>query len=164
MSMYSAMEARALSNTGDRNGAGRAMNEAERFFERAESGDDPEWLSYSDSAELMGEFSHCFRDLKQRCESVQHAQRAVDDTDPKYARTLGFCRMVLAQSQLLNGEVEAAVATAGLAVEGGESLQSSRFQRYVTDFRAEVSAYSSIPAVAAFKEQVRDALARLDDE
>ncbi|MER6051101.1 sporulation protein [Streptomyces sp. NPDC001793] len=164
MSMYSAMEARALSNIGDHKGAGRAMNEAERYFERAESSSDPEWLSYFDSAELMGEFCHCFRDLKQRRESVQYAQRAVDDTDPRYVRTLGFCRMVLAQSQLLNGEVEAAVATAGLAVEGGESLQSSRFQRYVTDFQAEVSAYASNPAAAAFNEQVRDALARLDDE
>ncbi|MGW5114830.1 sporulation protein [Streptomyces noursei] len=164
MSMYSAMEARALSNTGDHQGAGRAMNEAERYFEHAESGSDPEWLSYFDSAELMGEFCHCFRDLKQRRESVQYAQRAVDDTDPKYVRTLGFCRMVLAQSQLLNGELEAAVATASLAVEGGESLQSSRFQRYVTDFQTEVSTYSSNPAVADFNERVRDALARLDDE
>jgi hypothetical protein len=99
-----------------------------------------------------------------RREAVEHAQRAVDSTDPQYARTLGFCRMVLAQSQLLNGELEAAVTTASLAVDGGDSLQSSRFQRYVSDFQAEVSAYAANPAVVAFNEQVNEALARLDED
>ncbi|MGW3355611.1 sporulation protein [Streptomyces bungoensis] len=164
MANYWAMEARALSNAGDRAGAAEAMNQAERHFERADSADDPAWLSYFDDAELLGEFCHCFRDLKMRRESVEHAQRAVDSTDPQYARTLGFCRMVLAQSQLLNGELEAAVTTASLAVDGGDSLQSSRFQRYVTDFQAEVSAHATHPTVVAFNEQVSEALARLDNE
>ncbi|MFC9506531.1 sporulation protein [Streptomyces sp. NPDC057002] len=164
MANYWAMEARALSNAGDRTGASLAMNQSERHFERAGSGDDPPWLSYFDDAELLGEFCHCFRDLRMRREAVEHAQRAVDSTDPQYARTLGFCRMVLAQSQLLNGELEAAVTTASLAVDGGDSLQSSRFQRYVSDFQAEVSAYTANPAVVAFNEQVNEALARLDED
>ncbi|MDQ1008704.1 tetratricopeptide (TPR) repeat protein [Streptomyces sp. V4I23] len=164
MANYWSMEARALSNAGDRTGAALAMNQAERHFERAESAEDPAWLSYFDDAELLGEFCHCFRDLKMRREAVEHAQRAVNTTDPQYARTLGFCRMVLAQSQLLNGELEAAVTTASLAVDGGDSLQSSRFQRYVTDFQAEVSAYATNPAVVAFNERVNEALARLDED
>lgn len=163
MALNSAMEARALSNAGDRIAAGRAMNEAERHFEHAGTAEDPTWLGYFDEAELMGELCHCFRDLKMRREAVEQAQRAVDSTDPKYARTLGFCRMVLAQSHLLNGELEAAVTTASLAVDGGDTLQSTRFQRYVTDFQAEVSIHAANPAVAAFNDQVRDALARLDD-
>ncbi|WP_326752732.1 sporulation protein [Streptomyces hirsutus] len=164
MANYSAMEARALSNAGDGMAAGRAMKEAERHFEHADTTEDPPWLSYFDEAELMGELCHCFRDLKMRREAVEQAQRAVDSTDPKYARTLGFCRMVLAQSQLLNGELEAAVQTASLAVDGGDSLQSNRFQRYVTDFQTEVSGHAGNPVVAAFNDQVRDALARLDDD
>ncbi|WP_260462992.1 sporulation protein [Streptomyces sp. TRM72054] len=164
MANYSAMEARALSNAGDGIAAARAMKEAERHFERADTCEDPAWLGYFDEAELMGELCHCFRDLKMRREAVEQAQRAVDSTDPKYARTLGFCRMVLAQSQLLNGELEAAVTTASLAVDGGDSLQSTRFQRYVTDFQNEVSVHSANPAVAAFNEQVHDALTRLDED
>ncbi|MGC0403364.1 tetratricopeptide (TPR) repeat protein [Streptomyces sp. SAI-126] len=164
MANYSAMEARALSNAGDRIAAGRAMNEAQRHFENADAAEDPAWLSYFDSAELMGELCHCFRDLKMRREAVEQAQRAVDSTDPKYARTLGFCRMVLAQSQLLNGELEAAVTTASLAVDSGDTLQSMRFQRYVTDFQAEVSIHATNPTVAAFNDQVHDALARLEDD
>ncbi|MEV4501031.1 sporulation protein [Streptomyces klenkii] len=164
MAMFASMEARALSSAADPIGAGRAMNEAERYLERADTTTDPEWLSYFTPAELMGEFCHCFRDLKQRKEALRHAQGAVDVTDPKYARTLGFCRMVLAQSQLLNGELEDALTTAGLAVEAGDSLQSARFQRYVGDFQAEVNTHSSNPAVAEFNERVREALARLEEE
>ncbi|MCQ9133060.1 sporulation protein [Streptomyces hilarionis] len=164
MANYAAMEARALSNAGDRIAATRAMNEAARHFERADSAEDPAWLAYFDEAELMGELCHCFRDLKMRREAAEQAQRAVDSTDPKYARTLGFCRMVLAQSQLLNGEVEAALTTASLAVEGGDSLQSSRFQRYVTDFQREIGIHATSPAVAAFNERVSDAFARLDED
>lgn len=164
MSNYWAMEARALSNAGEKAYAARAMNEAERHFEQADSADDPTWLRYFDEAELTGEFCHCFRDLRMRREAVEQAQRAVDSTDPAYARTLGFCRMVLAQSQLINGDLEAAVTTASLAVDGGDSLQSSRFQRYVTDFQAEVSTHAAHPAVVAFNEKVSEALARLDDD
>ncbi|MER5580944.1 sporulation protein [Streptomyces asoensis] len=164
MALSLAMEARALSNAGDRVAAARAMNEAARHFEHADTGEDPAWLGYFDEAELMGELCHCFRDLKMRRQAVEQAQRAVDSTDPKYARTLGFCRMVLAQSQLLNGEVDAALTTASLAVEGGDSLQSSRFQRYVTDFQREISVHATSPAVAAFHEKVSDAFARLDED
>ncbi|MFI1619661.1 sporulation protein [Streptomyces lydicus] len=164
MALFSAHEARALSTAQDHKGAARAMSEAERFFERADGSDDPEWLSYMDEAELIGEFCHCFRDLGQGAEAVRFAERAVELTDPKYARTLGFCRMVLAQSQLLNGDLEAAVTTAGLAVEAGDALQSARFQRYVGDFQREVSAHATHPAVQQFSGQVRDAMNRLDHE
>ncbi|MFD7815994.1 sporulation protein [Streptomyces sp. NPDC059785] len=164
MALNSAMEARALANGGDPSGAGRAMNEAERHFDHADTAEDPTWLAYFDSAELMGELCHCFRDLKMRRKSVEAAQRAVNATDPKYARSLGFCRMVLAQSHLLSEDLEAAVTTASLALHGGDSLQSSRFQRYVTDFQTEVSTHAANPTVIAFNDQVRDALARLDDE
>ncbi|MBW1601912.1 sporulation protein [Streptomyces sp. JJ66] len=164
MALFSAHEARALSTAGDVSGATRAMHEAERHFERAASAEDPDWLAYMDEAELVGEFCHCFRDLNQGRKAVRFAERAVELTDPKYARTLGFCRMVLAQSQLLDGELEAAVATAGSAVEGGDALQSSRFQRYVNDFQRAVSRHEGNPAVRRFNERVREAMAELGEE
>ncbi|MEU0524442.1 hypothetical protein [Streptomyces niveus] len=140
------------------------MTEAEQFFEHADSAEDPEWLAYMDEAELIGEFCHCFRDLGQGPDAVRFAERAVELTDPKYARTLGFCRMVLAQSQLLNGDLEAAVTTAGLAVEAGDALQSARFQRYVSDFQREVSVHAQHPVVQQFNADVQAAIQRLDDQ
>ncbi|MFF3766410.1 sporulation protein [Streptomyces sp. NPDC001922] len=164
LALFTAHEARALSAVRDCPGASRAMNEAERYFEQADSADDPDWLSYMGEAELTGEFCHCFLDLGQGAEAVRFAERAVGLTDPKYARTLGFCRMVLARSHLLNGDLEAAVATAGLAVEAGDTLQSARFRRYVRDFRREVSTHAAHPVVREFSERVRDAMSQLSDE
>ncbi|WP_431782784.1 sporulation protein [Streptomyces chumphonensis] len=164
MALFSAHEARALSTAGDVSGATRAMHEAERHFEHADSAEDPDWLAYMDEAELAGEFCHCFRDLKRGREALRFAERAVELTDPKYARTLGFCRIVLAQSQLLKGDLEAAVTTAGSAVDGGDALQSSRFQRYVTDFQRSVARHEGSVVVRQFNEKVRDAMAELDEE
>ena len=163
MALFLAHEARALSTTQDHKGAARAMNEAETYFELADTGDDPAWLSYMNEAELVGEFCHCFRDLKRGPEAVRFAERAVALTDPKYARTLGFVRMVLAQSQLLNGEAEEAATTATQAVEAAEALQSARFQRYVETFQREISPYGENPVVQQFNERVREAFARMND-
>ncbi|MEU7320452.1 sporulation protein [Streptomyces griseoviridis] len=164
MALFSAHEARALSTARDHKGVARAMNDAERYFEQADGADDPEWLAYMDEAELAGEFCHCFRDLGQGSDAVRFAERAVALTDPKYARTLGFCRMVLAQSHLLDGDLDAAVTTARRAVEDGDTLQSARFQRYVRDFQREVSVHGALPIVQQLNGQVREALEHLDDE
>jgi tetratricopeptide (TPR) repeat protein len=161
--MYAAHEARALSSARDLSGASRAMNEAERHFERADTTEDPEWLAYFNEAELIGEFSHCFRDLKRPVEALRFAKQAVAKTDPQYARTLGFCRIVLAQSHLLNGDLDSAIGTARKAVDAGESLQSTRFLRYVTDFQGEISSHAGMPVVARFNEQVAEAVANLDE-
>jgi hypothetical protein len=72
--------------------------------------------------------------------------------------------MVLAQSHLLNGDVDAATATATTAVQEGGSVQSARFLRYVTDFQSEVSPHAPNPAVQQFDEVVRVLLADLNDE
>ncbi|GAB2902318.1 hypothetical protein [Streptomyces mayteni] len=165
MALFSAHEARALAMAGDARGTARAMNDAEQYFESVESGDDdPDWLAYMDEAELMGEFCHCFRDLRQGPEAVRHAERAVALTDPRYARTLGLCRLVLAQSHLLNGEIEAAATTATLAVDSGGTLQSARFTRYVTDFQRELSAHAGNPVVREFNDRVRAALTDAEDD
>lgn len=161
--VFAVHEARALSTLGDLKAASRALNEAEKHFERVDRADDPEWLLYFDEAELVGEHSHCFRDLKRPVESLRFAEKAVAQTDPQYARTLGFCRMVLAQSRLLNGDLEGAVATASLAADEGESLQSACFVRYVTDLQRVINDNAAVPVVAEFNEGVRQALAELEE-
>ncbi|MFE3073589.1 sporulation protein [Streptomyces sp. NPDC059247] len=164
MSLYTAMEARALARAGDPVGTARAMNEAERHFEKAETGDDPGWLTYFDAAELQGELAHCFRDLQQHRQAVHHAHSAVTQTNPQYARTLGFCRMVLAQSLLLHGELEAAVDTASLALDEGDSLQSARFLGYVADFQQAVRSHDGHPHAVLFHDRVQRALTPAGEE
>lgn len=162
MALFAAHEAHALSMVADRTGAAHAMNEAESQFARAEPVDDPSWLSYMDEAELIGEFSHCFRNLKEIPKAIEFAERAVSLTDPKYARTLGFVRMVLAQSQAMKGDLDAAVSTASQAVEEGDSLHSVRFWSYVTEFQEQISGHADTPLVSHFNEYVADVQARLE--
>lgn len=71
--------------------------------------------------------------------------------------------MVLARSRLLNGDLEGAVATASLAVDEGESLQSARFVRYVTDVQRVINDNAAVPVVAEFNERGRQALAELEE-
>jgi hypothetical protein len=162
--MFAAHEARALASAHDLVGASRAMNEAERHFERADSATDPDWLAYFDEAELIGEFSHCFRDLERPADALRFAELAVEKTEPQYARTLAFCRMVLAQSQYLHGEVEAAITTATTAVREGESVQSARFRHYVSEFQRKISPHAASAVVRDFNDHVRVAFADPADE
>lgn len=82
--MFAAHEARALSSAHGLVSTSRAMNEAERRFEKAESGEDPEWPAYFDAAELIGEFSPCFRDLERPGEALRLAKLAAARTAPEY--------------------------------------------------------------------------------
>jgi hypothetical protein len=59
MSMFLAMEARAHAGNGDGAECSQALRAAERLFDGRFTGDDPEWISYFDAAELAGEGSHC---------------------------------------------------------------------------------------------------------
>lgn len=94
MAMFLAMEARAHAGNGDDEACSRAFAEAERFFEKSDLADDPKWIGYFDAAELAGEGAHCFRDLRGPRMTLEFVTRAVELTDPVYARTLAFVRLV----------------------------------------------------------------------
>ncbi|MCX4700117.1 hypothetical protein [Streptomyces sp. NBC_01373] len=158
------MEARALPNAGEGITAARAMKEAERRFGRADTAEDPAWLGYFDEAELMGELCHCFRDLRMRREAVEQAQRAVDSTDrstPAHRASAAWCSP---KANYPTASWKPPSSPRASQSTGGDSLQSTRFQRYVTDFQTEVSVHAANLTVAAFNEKVHDALNRLDED
>lgn len=112
MALFHAMEARALAGRGDRRECGRALVEADRWFARRVPDDDPAWLKYFDEAELAAEFAHSYRDLGLHDKAVKYAQIAIDNHDPMYARSILFCRTVLAAGYLGKGEIEQALVLA----------------------------------------------------
>jgi tetratricopeptide (TPR) repeat protein len=161
MSMFTVHEARALANLGDEFGATRALREAEQYMSRASGYEDPTWLSYFDESELLGEFAHCFRDLRRPEPAIEYATEAVARADPGYARTLAFCRMVLAESQRQQGSLEESLATATLAVSNAEPLQSARVVRYVEDYQRELP--QTAREVDDFHQTVARTLENLDN-
>ena len=132
------------------------LRSAEECFSRSGGHDDPAWLAYFDEPELLGEFAHCFRDLGRPVLGIEYATAAVGQTDASYARTLAFCRLVLAAAQHQLGELDQGLVTAMLAIEAAEPLQSARVVRYVRDF--ERSLPDRATGVVQFRQDVTAAL------
>ena len=136
--MFLAMEARALASLGMAKDCAVALNRAEDLFARRDPGEDPSWIGYFDQAELAGEAAHCFRDLGRAEETQRFAALAVEPSVTP-ARTRAFIGLVDAAGALHAGNIDEAVQLAGDAVTLAGALQSSRYRRYVTDFRSSLA-------------------------
>jgi len=154
MALFHAMEARALAGRGDRRGCELALVEADRWFAHRVPDDDPTWLRYFDEAELAAEFAHSYRDLGFHNKAVEYAQIAIDNHDPMYARSIFFCRTVLAAGHLGKGEIEQALMCAELVVTGSAALRSDRSVAYLRDFVERLARYGTQREVADFIERV----------
>ena len=154
MAMFLAMEARA--HASNRSGAecAQALREAERLYGGRNTGDDPEWISYFDAAELAGEGAHCFRDLRSPKTAQQFIAQAEELTDPAYVRTLAFIRLVHAASVCQQREPGHAVELAKQAIELAGSLKSRRYLRYIRDLCTDLDEYAGDPDVQAFRDLV----------
>ncbi|MFI1092889.1 hypothetical protein [Streptomyces sp. NPDC020917] len=150
MAQFHAMEARALARTGDKRACELALAEAARFLDRRKSGDEPEWITYFDDAELAAEAAHCFRDVNSARQAVEHAGNAMSGS---HVRSDFFVTMVLADAHLRAGDVEEACRVALDALDLGEQVRSARCVSYLSDFRRGLVAHSSSPAVRNLIEQ-----------
>jgi len=156
MAMFLAMEARGHAGNSDDAACSRALREAEKFFQRRNVADDPEWISYFDAAELAGEEAHCFRDLRNPRMTQEFITGAVELCDPSYTRTLAFVRLVHAASFVQQREPAQAVAVATKAIGLAGSLKSQRYLRYIRDLCADLDAYDGERDVRAFRHLVVD--------
>lgn len=140
---FHAMEARAHAAGGDSAAAYRSLSEAVRLFERRSPGDDPDWISYFNDAELSAEFAHCFRDLERYEDAVTYAQQSATGS----ARSDFFTSMVLAAGHLGAGDIEQACLVAGDALVAGRALRSARAAEYVAAFRRQLAPHFAVVQV-----------------
>lgn len=156
MTMFLAMEARALAGAGDQRAVSRVLQEAESTFERCDPNSEPDWISYFDQAELAGEAAHCFRDLKIPARTHEFVSRAVELTDPAaYARTLAFVRLVQAAAHVHQKEPERAATIARDVVEQAGSLKSERYRRYIRDLMVDLEPHIGLGEVRELARIVR---------
>ncbi|WP_311765253.1 hypothetical protein [Streptomyces zingiberis] len=153
MAQFHAMEARALARTGDRRGCERALSEATRALESRNHGDEPEWISYFDQAELAAEAAHCFRDVNSARQAVAHAENAMSGS---HVRSDFFATMVLADAHLRAGEPEEACQVALEALDLGEQLKSGRCVSYLAEFRTHLAELGNMAAVRELNEQAAE--------
>jgi hypothetical protein len=132
--MFFAMEARALASLKDTKNAITALERAELLYGR-DGQENPDWIAYFDEFELHGEASHVYRDLELTSRAHVASQGAFDPikTPP---RTRAFIQLVSAASTAQDGHLEESVRLAKEAMHLSEGLQSDRYIRYLTDFRA----------------------------
>jgi hypothetical protein len=148
--MLLAMEARALASSGDAKMCVRVLNLADQTFGRRVPERDPHCIGYFNELELAGETAHCFRELGQARETQIFAAQAIDPIATP-ARTRAFISMVDAAGAFKAGNLDEAISHATNAVRLTNSLQSSRYVRYVTDFHKSLSQrHATNPAVREF--------------
>ncbi|MEO3764598.1 hypothetical protein [Streptomyces sp. B8F3] len=153
MAQFHAMEARALARTGDTRACELALAEATKALESRNSGEEPEWITYFDEAELAAEAAHCFRDVNRARQAVGHAQNAMSGS---HVRSDFFATMVLADAHARAGEVEEACQVALGALDLGEQLKSSRCVSYLAEFRRSLAAAGDSAAARNFHEQAAE--------
>jgi hypothetical protein len=156
MSMFLAMEARAHAGNGDGAACSQVLRAAERLFEGRMTGDDPEWVGYFDAAELAGEGSHCFRDLRSPRTAQGFIAQAQELTDPSYVRTLAFIRLVHAACVCQQREPGHAVELATQAINLAGALKSTRYLRYIRDLRTDLEEFAGDADVKAFARLVAE--------
>src|ERR1022692_3816114 len=150
---FQAMQARALAGPGDARACELTLAAAERSFAQADPGQDPEFISYFNEAELAAELGHCFRDLGQPRRAVEHAARAVAASDGQYPRSDFFVTMVLADAYADLGDPEQACDAALGALRLGQALTSARCVAYLREFRERLDRFGCNRAVRDFREQ-----------
>jgi hypothetical protein len=150
LAQFHAMEARALARTGDQRAVHQALNEAERSLDRRNSGDEPEWITYFDDAELSAEAAHCFRDINSARRAVEHAGNAMSGI---HVRSDFFATMVLADAHLRAGDIEEACRVTLDALDLGEQLRSARCVSYLREFRIALKPYGTTAFVRELHEQ-----------
>jgi hypothetical protein len=155
-SLFLAMEARAHAGNGDGAACSQMLRKPERLFDNRVTGDDPEWISYFDAAELAGEASHCFRDLRSPRTAQAFIARAEELTDPSYVRTLAFIRLVHASSVCQQREPGHAAELATQAIRLAGSLKSMRYLRYIRDLCTDLTEYAGDTDVDAFRRLVAE--------
>ncbi|WUH95734.1 hypothetical protein OG900_12715 [Streptomyces sp. NBC_00433] len=153
MAQFWAMEARALARTPDHRATQHALTEAERFLDRRNHADEPEWITYFDDAELSAEAAHCFRDINSAQRSVEHAGNAMSGS---HIRSDFFATMVLADAHLRAGDIEEACRVALDALDLGEQLRSARAVSYLAEFRTALTPVQANAHVRDLHEQVSD--------
>jgi len=153
-SHFHMMEARALARSGEETACDRAMEAAVQTFAQHTPGEEPDWISYVDAAELAAELGHCHRDLGRPDRAIEHATQALDSASGDYARSDFFAAMVLADAHLDRGDLDEGCRIAERAISVGESLDSVRCRGYVTEFRQRLARHRST-------EQARDLVAQV---
>jgi hypothetical protein len=155
------MQAHALAASKESAACGKALNAAEKAFERSSADVSPAWLRYFDKAYMAAKFGHCFKELGEGDKAEQFALQSLDMVDG-YVRGRAFNIVLLANAHLQQKDLDEACAVGAKAVELGTGLQSARTIRYIRDLRRRMSKFGREPVIADFQSRAHELLPASD--
>lgn len=156
MALLLSMEARGLATAGDETSCAKVLHKAEQIFDQRDPVADPAWISYFNESEIASEAAHCFGSLGLPEQAHEFSVRAIipGQTPP---RTEAFLQMVNASAILQRGDLDEALALATASLAATDSLQSTRYLGYVSDFKTYlVRRYPNDPRTAVFAARLRN--------
>lgn len=158
--MLHTREAWAYAKQGRISAFRRATGKAEEAFIRARSAEDPPWIKYFDAAELAGTTGGRLLDLAHHNyelahETADHIERAVALRRPDRLRSSALDQIGLAETRLIQGEMEEASRLGHEAVTVVERTPSDRVRRKLAELYHYSAAHAGVPVIADLRDRMR---------
>lgn len=128
-----AIEARGLALLGDAKGTSKALDEAQRSFDR--EGTEPDWLSFYGESDLMSDIGQCLRDTGRPQQGVVMLERALTELPEHRVTARAKTQIHIAAAYLELRDYEKADQITGEALTAIGSLSSSRIVERVKALR-----------------------------
>ncbi|MEV4417635.1 helix-turn-helix transcriptional regulator [Catellatospora sp. NPDC049609] len=152
------LEAQGHASGGDEAACAKALDRAERAFDKADRTSAPQWIGYFDESYLAAKFGHCFAALGRGDLARRFAERSLDMDGRHYARGKQFNLALLATAHAQAGELDQASAVGMQAVDAAEGLDSMRARDYLGELSDRLAKHVGLPAVREFTERARPVL------
>ncbi|WP_329457750.1 hypothetical protein [Streptomyces sp. NBC_01497] len=150
LALLTMREAAGWAGLGDRSAATESLAGAHALFERGESDEDPEWMSFFGEPELAWLEARCHAALGDWPRAARRAYRATALRDGRFARNLALYRVQLATSLAHSGSPEEAAAAGNAALDLLEDVKSSRIQGILTTTARVLLPQRKVHGVQAF--------------
>ncbi|TWP52193.1 hypothetical protein FKR81_11495 [Lentzea tibetensis] len=128
-----AIEARGLALLGDAKGTTKALENAQRSFDR--DGTEPDWLSFYGESDLMSDIGQCLRDTGRPQQGVAMLERALSELPEHRVTARAKTQIHIAAAYLELRDYEKADQVTGEALTAIGGLSSSRIVERVKALR-----------------------------
>lgn len=158
LARLAAMRARAHAVLGETHAAHAALGEAHSALSLAAHAPLAPWVSGFDAAALASEAAQTHLDLGQHRAAIPHARAAVELRTSDRARSLALGRLLLAETYLRAGELEAACQIGALLLTESHGVGSARVVTGLQALRRQLAPHRAQPDTAALLDALDDAL------
>lgn len=149
------LEAQGHAVVGGAAATATALDRAERLFDQAERGADPQWLGYFDEAYLAAKFGQTFTALGRGDLALRFAHKSLD-MDERYARGRAFNLSLVARAYAQAGDVEEAAAAGQRAADAAEGIDSARSRDYLAEVADRLAPHAGLGPVDAYRARARE--------